>query len=70
MDFELFAAKIGFGRKRFESIEDWFRRIDLKESDTELYQRVRYGEEQLEEEKIAQFRDEIEVLRVRLQERL
>ncbi|WP_153462425.1 sulfite exporter TauE/SafE family protein [Sediminibacillus terrae] len=69
LEFELFAAKLGLGRERFESIEDWFRRIDLQVDDTELYQRVRYGDEQLEEEKITEFREEIARLTSRLQEK-
>ncbi|QTM99220.1 hypothetical protein ERJ70_07840 [Sediminibacillus dalangtanensis] len=70
LEFELFAAKRGLGRERFESIEDWFQRIGLQVNDTELYQRVRYGEEQLEEDKIAEFREGIAELTSRLEEKL
>ena len=41
--FEKIAAKNKKGRKRFETIEDWFDRIGL-ESDIAVYQKVRYGE--------------------------
>lgn len=41
-DFEKKAVKLNLGRKHYESIENWFKRLGIKE-DLEIYQKVRYG---------------------------
>jgi hypothetical protein len=62
-DFEQFAYKRGFGRKSFETIEEWFRRVEFPVADVLLYRKVRYGEELLTKEEIDTFKQEISVLK-------
>lgn len=61
-DFEKKAAKLELGRKHYESIENWFERLGLKE-DLEIYQKVRYGSQEfsvVEEEKLRKTLRELE----------
>lgn len=65
-DFERFAQKKGFGRKNYETIEDWFERLGVPEANVEIYQKVRYGEVELSEEEVAKFKQDLKQLRVAL----
>ncbi|SDJ76424.1 MFS transporter [Sediminibacillus albus] len=62
LDFEIFAEKLGFGRRAYETVEDWFNRLQLPVNDVVLYQRVRYGEEELSVQEEKTFRKEIQEL--------
>lgn len=57
LKFEYWAYKNGVGRKPSETIEEWFQRLNLDQTNLELYQMVRYGEfETLTDEEIHEFR--------------
>lgn len=58
--FEHNATKNGYGRNPFETIEEWFSRLDLT-ADLAIYQKVRYGDSDVSSE-------EIESLKVELRE--
>jgi len=63
-DFERFSQKKGFGRKNYETIEDWFERLDVKGVDVEVYQKVRYGDEpSLTEQEVERFKHDLHQLR-------
>lgn len=63
-DFERFASKKGFGRKNYETIEDWFQRLGVKDANVEVYQKVRYGDEtSLNESEVEQFKQDLQQLR-------
>ena len=47
LNLEKEADKNGYGRKSYETIEDWFIRLKLKPDELELYQKVRYGQSKL-----------------------
>ncbi|WP_079478310.1 DUF4129 domain-containing protein [Halobacillus salinus] len=60
--FEKEAAKRGVGRHYNESISDWFSRIGVKANHTNLYQKVRYGNEELSPEEKEDFAREMDLL--------
>lgn len=60
--FEKNARKYGVGREPSESINDWFDRIGLEVSQTTLYQKVRYGSEELTSEETDHFHREMKDL--------
>ncbi len=63
-DFERFAQKKGFGRKNYETIEDWFERLGMKDANVEVYQKVRYGDEtSLTDEEVERFKQDLQQLR-------
>ncbi|UOR11784.1 hypothetical protein [Halobacillus amylolyticus] len=68
--FEKFANKQGFGRKKSESIEEWFSRVQFNVVKTDLYQKVRYGEAQLNESEKERFFEEIKQLRTEIHNRI
>ncbi|WP_077622218.1 hypothetical protein [Sediminibacillus massiliensis] len=65
-DFEKFAVSAGCGRKKHETIEEWFNRIGLSANHVDLYQKVRYGEIQLTEMEIREFKKSINGLKDRI----
>ncbi|QAS53804.1 hypothetical protein [Halobacillus litoralis] len=69
LDFEKFAAKYGVGRAPNEPIEDWFNRVDLDVNSTNLYQQVRYGAKDLNEEEKQCFFKRINELKRQIKER-
>ncbi|MCG3419677.1 hypothetical protein [Oceanobacillus jordanicus] len=57
--FERKAHKNKKGRRKYETIEEWFNRIDVN-ADLEIYQKVRYGEmEQVSESDVTKLRSAI-----------
>ena len=60
--FEKNARKYGVGREPSESLNDWFDRIGLEVTQTALYQKVRYGSEELTSEETDQFYREMKDL--------
>ncbi|WP_153727082.1 hypothetical protein [Salinibacillus xinjiangensis] len=67
--FEEFSIKKGHGRKYYETIEEWFNRLNLELGDITLYQKVRYGEEEITKEELARLRLELSQLRKEIQNR-
>ncbi|MBA2175711.1 hypothetical protein H0266_12490 [Halobacillus locisalis] len=65
--FEKNAAKSGVGREPNESINDWFDRIGLETSQTTLYQKVRYGLEELTSEETDRFYCEMKDLQQQIE---
>jgi|GEM_PF-4404913 len=66
LQFENYAQKCGYGRKSNEPIQKWFDRIGITSENLHLYQKVRYGNEQLSDEETSLFYDEIRKLRKQL----
>lgn len=63
-NFERFAQKKGFGRKNYETIEDWFGRLGVKDANVEVYQKVRYGDEtSLTDQEVERFKHDLQQLR-------
>lgn len=64
-DFERKAEKSHKGREPFESLEEWFERIDL-DSNLSIYQKVRYGDDEITDQELkllqAQLREMMKVL--------
>ncbi|MBO8178201.1 MAG: hypothetical protein H0Z31_12180 [Bacillus sp. (in: Bacteria)] len=62
---EQLSMKEGQGRKKFESIRDWFERIGLNETEDffETYEKVRYGDELIPMEMIEQFKKRVKALK-------
>ncbi|MCA0971719.1 hypothetical protein LCM20_14020 [Halobacillus litoralis] len=60
--FEQDASRLGMGRSGNESISEWFDRLGLEVQHTSLYQKVRYGSEDLTPEEEKQFFIEMEQL--------
>lgn len=46
-EFEQEAKERGLGRHRNETIEEWFKRLNLKPENLNFYQKIRYGEMEL-----------------------
>ncbi|UOQ94283.1 hypothetical protein MUO14_04795 [Halobacillus shinanisalinarum] len=67
--FEKFAHKKGYGRKMSESVEEWFNRVQFNFVQTDLYQKVRYGETQLNDREKERFFEEIKQLRTEIYNR-
>jgi hypothetical protein len=63
--FERKAAKLEMGRLYYESIEDWFNRLGI-EGDIEIYQKVRYGEQEVS----AKEHEEIKIILKKLENKL
>ncbi|SFF90912.1 hypothetical protein SAMN05216353_11348 [Halobacillus alkaliphilus] len=59
LQFENYAQKCGYGRKYNESLQNWFERIGITAENLHLYQKVRYGNEQLSNDETSLFYDEI-----------
>ncbi|WP_100012425.1 hypothetical protein [Lentibacillus sediminis] len=62
MELEQQAARQNKGRHPFETLEDWIKRIPL-ELDSEVYQKVRYGDEDVSDQEVREL--EVQVRRVR-----
>ena len=64
-DFEQKAAKSHKGRQPFESLEEWFERVDL-DSNLSIYQKVRYGNDKITDQELkllqAQLREMMKTL--------
>jgi hypothetical protein len=62
---EQLSMKEGQGRKKFESIRDWFERIGVNETEDffETYEKVRYGDELIPMEMIEQFKKRVKALK-------
>ncbi|WP_088053059.1 hypothetical protein [Virgibacillus dakarensis] len=56
--FEQKAAKSGYGRNAYETIEDWFRRIGIN-ADLAVYQKVRYGGDEVNEAEITDLKRQL-----------
>lgn len=68
LDFEKWAMEEGFGRYSYESLTDWFRRLDI-ELDASIYEQVRYGEETVSKGEVKQLEEELMHLKEELQNR-
>ncbi|ASF40315.1 hypothetical protein CEH05_14645 [Halobacillus halophilus] len=66
LQFERYAQKCGLGRKYNEPIQKWFDRIGITANNIHLYQKVRYGNEQLSKEEESLFYNEIRELEKQL----
>jgi len=67
LDLEKEADKNGYGRRRFETIEDWFMRLELKPDELELYQKVRYGQSKLTNKEHQKFKEIVQKVKNQLQ---
>lgn len=67
--FELFCHKKGYGRKRGETIEEWFARIELPIDKIKAYFLVRYKNQIISDDEIKKFNYNIRGLRSTLQDR-
>lgn len=67
--FEKYAQKHQFGRLPFETLQEWFKRIGLIETEqvVTLYEQTRYGELSLAEQEQILFKDKIRILKQQLQ---
>ncbi|MBY0098426.1 DUF4129 domain-containing protein [Mesobacillus maritimus] len=63
LEFEQEALKRGYGRKSTETIEEWFARLHLKADYLDFYQKIRYGEQELNERQEQQAQRLLEELR-------
>ncbi|WP_010652014.1 hypothetical protein [Oceanobacillus massiliensis] len=66
LEFEKEANQNGYGRKKYETIEEWFIRLKLEPDDLELYQKVRYGNQELTNEEYERFYDVLQNLKNQL----
>lgn len=67
LDLEKEADKNGYGRKSYETIEDWFMRLELKPDELELYQKVRYGQTKLTNKEHQKLKEVIQKVKHQLQ---
>ncbi|MCT2535709.1 hypothetical protein NC661_06435 [Aquibacillus koreensis] len=67
-DLEKFSHKRGCGRKRGESLTDWFKRLQLPLEGIDLYQNVRYGNKQISKEEEAQFKEQMKKIRFQMEQ--
>jgi len=63
LKFELEALERGHGRQSTETIEEWFARLHLKADYLDFYQKIRYGEQELNEHQEQQAQRLLEELR-------
>ncbi|MGP4077963.1 hypothetical protein [Halobacillus sp. K22] len=66
LKFEEYARKHGYGRKYNEPIQYWFERVELQAENIQLYQKVRYGNDQLSKEEESLFYNEVRELEKQL----
>ncbi|WP_233880327.1 hypothetical protein [Virgibacillus halodenitrificans] len=59
MELEELAFEKGYGRLKYETIEEWLERLELNTSQLKIYQNVRYGNKYVTEEETAYFKEEI-----------
>ncbi|KGP90142.1 hypothetical protein N780_06760 [Pontibacillus chungwhensis BH030062] len=62
-NFEAFASKTGNGRAPSETIEEWFKRLGVRDGNADLYQKVRYGDQSLTTRELETFKETIESLK-------
>src|SRR5699024_3416090 len=65
-DFERKAIRLEKGRKPFETIEEWLRRIGYN-ANLEIYQKARYGEEEVSNKEVNELKIELKKLESSLQ---
>jgi hypothetical protein len=63
LEFEQEALDRGNGRRSTETIEEWFARLNLKADSLDFYQKIRYGEQELNDLEEKQAHDLLEKLR-------
>lgn len=67
MELEELAFEKGYGRLKYETIEEWLERLELNTSQLKIYQNVRYGNKYATEEETAYFKEEISRIKAWLQ---
>ncbi|MEC2159347.1 hypothetical protein [Virgibacillus halodenitrificans] len=67
MELEELAFKKGYGRLKYETIEEWLERLELNTSQLKIYQNVRYGNKYATEEETVYFKEEISRIKAWLQ---
>ncbi|WP_019376908.1 hypothetical protein [Virgibacillus halodenitrificans] len=67
MELEELAFEKGYGRLKYETIEEWLERLDLNTSQLKIYQNVRYGNKYATEEETVYFKEEISRIKAWLQ---
>ncbi|MYL45757.1 hypothetical protein GLV94_08865 [Virgibacillus halodenitrificans] len=67
MELEELAFEKGYGRLKYETIEEWLERLELNTSQLKIYQNVRYGNKYATEEETAYFKEEISRMKAWLQ---
>lgn len=65
--FEHNATKNGYGRHSFETIEEWFGRLNLN-ADLMIYQQVRYGGTDISKQEVDRLKDELKTIETRQRE--
>jgi hypothetical protein len=66
--FERTAVRHHMGRKHFETVEDWMKRIGFS-ADFSIYEKVRYGEEAVSEKEADQLKEQIRQMEKEMKER-
>ncbi|MDC3412888.1 DUF4129 domain-containing protein [Aquibacillus sp. 3ASR75-11] len=61
-EIETLALQQGIGRKPWETLQDWLRRMGMRENAIYLYEKVRYGEKDLSDQETEVFKKEIKLL--------
>lgn len=67
MELEELAFEKGYGRLKYETIEEWLERLELNTSQLKIYQNVRYGNKYATEEETVYFKEEISRIKAWLQ---
>lgn len=62
LDFEREAHKKGFGRRPYESLEEWFKRLDFS-IHVKAYEKVRYGEKDITKRELKDLQRELQSIR-------
>ncbi|WP_156914203.1 hypothetical protein [Paucisalibacillus globulus] len=68
-DFECKANKGNYGRKPFETLEDWLPRIGIQEKNLESYQRIRYGNMDVSEREVEDLKRELDMIYLSIKEK-
>jgi hypothetical protein len=68
-DFERKAKKGNYGRKKFETLEDWLPRIGIQEKNLESYQRIRYGNMDVSEREVEDLKRELDMIYLSIKEK-
>lgn len=68
--FEVRLTKRGFGRQPHETIENWFTRLQLSDYNIQIYQKVRYGGEEVSEEEVRSFKKNLQQINEQLNQNL
>lgn len=69
-NFERDVMKLGYGRLPFETIENWFNRLDFSAEHLNIYQAKRYGSNEVDEDEVQELKDTLRLLKRTLNDRI